>query len=293
MSRTFSLKSILGAAVVIALLALCLGALAWRLEGGRWYVVRTPSMGQAAPVGTLLLTKPTTIADIHVGEIITFRAPTSGQVYSHRVVEKTAAGLRTRGDINTETDPWTLTQKNVIGQVVHRWWGCGWILRGVPLLLICLAVLWLATAYFARVWRSPIRVVGSALSFAFVAAYLHPWVGIERLSTTAGSNGPVVHLVSVGVLPIRASAQYGGDHADLVNGQVADVAVTKSNSHGAYNISAALHLSLGWWIAIILVCVAPLLWTVVVGLDPAPLEVDPQSEEEDSGLALVGSKGEQ
>lgn len=293
MSRP-SLKSILGLVLAAALLITCISALAWRLEGGRWFVVKTASMGQAAPVGTLLLTKPSTVAHIEVGDIITFRAPTSGQVYSHRVIAKTADGLRTQGDVNAEADPWTISDKYLIGHVVHRWWGGGWILRGVPLLLIILALVWLVTAFFAQAWRSPLRVVGTALSFALVAAYLHPWVGLERLSTTAGDHGPVVRLVSVGVLPIRASAQYGGDRADLVNGQVGNVVVSHGDSHGAYNISAGLHLSLWWWVAIIGVCVSPLLWTLLVGLDPAPFAEDEPNDpaDDDNGLALVGG-GEQ
>lgn len=273
MSGSRSLTRPLGAAAVLILLAVCLLALGLRLEGDRWFVVRTPSMGRAAPVGTLLVTSPVSASTIHEGDIVTFRAPTSGTVYTHRVVERTASGLRTRGDVNPEADPWVLKNAGLIGKVTHRWWGCGWILRGVPLLLALLAVLWLGTAFSGDRWRSALRVVGSALSFAAVATYLRPWVGIDQLGIVAGSHGPVIRVVSVGVLPIKASVQHSGDHAQLVDGQVAGLWLHPRGGRGASTVYANLSLSPGWWIAIAFVCLTPLLWVLVVGLPPVEISI--------------------
>jgi signal peptidase I len=265
--RPRSARSVIGATVAVALIVLCAAAVGWRAEGGRWFVVRTASMGQAAPVGTLLLTEPTTLAQVRVGEIITFRAPTDGAVYSHRVVAKTAAGLRTRGDINPSPDPWVLTGKDLVGRVAHRWWGVGWVLRGAPLLLLCLAVVWLVTALVGRAWRSPLRLAGIAVSFAFVARLLHPWVGVEKIGASAIRHGVAVRAVSTGVLPVTASGR-GGGHLHLVDGQVGAVKVAHAARSGGYLVNVAPSLSLWWWVAIVAACLAPLLWALLIGLEP-------------------------
>src|SRR5262245_18950348 len=50
----------------------------WWATGGTWEIVSTPSMGRAAPVGTLLWVKPTEIDDIRVGDVVTFHTPPIG-----------------------------------------------------------------------------------------------------------------------------------------------------------------------------------------------------------------------
>jgi len=68
-------------------------------------MVTTPSMGPAAPVGTLILTRPVRIGDTRVGDIIAFHPPTEPrETFTHRVVTVDPdGGLRTRGDINGAT----------------------------------------------------------------------------------------------------------------------------------------------------------------------------------------------
>ncbi|WP_367379197.1 S26 family signal peptidase [Subtercola boreus] len=96
-------------AAAILLAVLLLAALVFFITGGRWFVVQTPSMGETAPVGTLILTTPTN-GQVAVGDIITFRPPTSpGEVYTHGIIAISADGaISTRGDINGATDPWQL-----------------------------------------------------------------------------------------------------------------------------------------------------------------------------------------
>lgn len=276
-----SLRSILranrrsAASVLLICLAgagVLLGAAAasWHLTGGRWFVIRTASMGQAGPVGTLVLTRPTSIAATHVGDIISFHAPGSGEVYTHRVVAKTPAGLRTQGDANAVPDSWALTNTNLIGKVTHRWWGVGWILRALPLVLLCLAVLWLLTALIPHAWRSPTRLAGAALTFAFASLVLHPWLGVEKIDVVpADGGGARIRVVSTGILPIRVTGGAGNGSVRLVDGQVGTILVRHPAANGAYHLDPSLSLSLGWWIAVIAVCLVPLAWTTLVGLSPA------------------------
>lgn len=269
----FGAAPLLGALLAVLLLA----AVGWRAGGGRWYDVTSPSMGTAAPVGTLLLTRPTRVASTAVGDIVTFHPPGSREIYSHRVIRIDHAGLHTRGDINAAPDPWVVTDANLIGRVSARWWGVGWIVRGLPLFLCCLAVVWLVAAVVPQRWRSPGRVIGTSLAASIVALVLHPWVDLVKLgssggdSSSAGDNstsGVLIRTVSTGVLPIRARAVSSGDRMRLLNGQVGLVHVTAPDRTGAYLVRASPGLSLGWWIVVVLVCLAPLLWCVVVGLPP-------------------------
>lgn len=265
MGRIRAHRSVPGVVIAIVLLAICLTAVGWRVAGGRWFVVRTPSMGQSAPVGTLLLTLPVTLAAAQVGDTVTFRAPSSGEVYSHRVIAKSATGLRTRGDINTGNDPWVVTNQDLIGKVAHRWWGVGWALRALPLLLLCLAAVWLLTALSSRDWRSPLRLAGTAMSFAIVFAVLHPWVGAAKIDVTGTSADATVRAVSTGVLPIRLT-EGSASTQRLVNGQVGSVQVGIPDARGNYNITPHLDLSIGWWMSLIALCLAPLALALLLAL---------------------------
>ena len=63
-------------AALLALVVLgLLGAGAWRVTGGRWAVIETPSMGRAIPVGSLVLTRPRPLTNIEVGDVVTYRPP--------------------------------------------------------------------------------------------------------------------------------------------------------------------------------------------------------------------------
>jgi signal peptidase I len=278
------MTAVLTGTAVIALFIVLASALFWRLDGGRWYDVRTASMGRAAPVGTLLLTRPTTVSEVHLGDVITFHAPGSGAVYSHRVVQKTAAGISTRGDINPVKDAWTIHDRDLVGVVVHTVPGVGWLLRGLPLLLLCLAVTWLASAFVRRAWRDSVRIVGAAASLGVIGLVLRPWVGLLRISTASADEGVVLRVVSTGLLPIRATAAHGGgDSARLVNGGVADIAVPHAGPRGAYDLTASLSLGFWWWVGLVGVSLAPLLWCLVVGLSPVEEKIP--GNEGDTGNA--------
>ena len=297
MRRGLTARAVVGIVVALTLSAVCLAALGWRASGGRWYSVATASMGRAAPVGTLLLTRSTSIADLRVGDIVTFHPPGTSEVYSHRVAAITHAGVKTKGDINTTVDPWTLGERNLVGKVVTRWWGMGWVLRGLPLLLICLAITMIVAACLALRWRAPTRVIGSALSVSLVAWVLHPWIGLTKLNTSAAQPGARIRVVSTGILPTRAKALHGGTHVHLVDGQVGTVHVLGVNRYGQYLVSGAPSLSFWWWVVVILVCLSPLLYSLVVGLPPLPLEADGASEpaepsgdtDADAGRAVLAS----
>lgn len=53
-----------------------------------------------------------------VGDIITYEANT-GELVTHRIIEKTENGFYTKGDNNNTKDEKQITQKDIIGKVVY------------------------------------------------------------------------------------------------------------------------------------------------------------------------------
>lgn len=267
------------AALLGALLAVTavVAAVLFRLDGGRWFVVETPSMGQSLPVGSLVLTTPTELGAVADGDVVTFRNPESGVVYTHRVARVTDDGLRTRGDINPAVDPWVVGADDLVGGVSFSAPGLGWAIQGLPIFFTGLAVVWLLTIRVATPRRYSWRVVGVSMSLAVTTFVLKPWVGLERMTQAApadGSPGVLLRVVSTGLLPVEAYEPDGPASVSLVDGQVGTLHLTTGADTGAYDVLTRLDLSPGWWVALVLFCLLPLLWTLAVGL--VPQETDPE-----------------
>lgn len=277
MTRTTPWRAALIGAAVLGMLTVLVLGVAWHLQGGRWFVTTSPSMGQEMPVGSFLATTPSTVSATDVGDVVTFRSPSSGTVFTHRVVGKDAAGLETQGDVNGVPDAWRITDAELVGQVAWHTEVLGWALRALPLLLAGLAVVWLLTRWATPAHRRSWRLLGSSAVVAVVGWWLSPWVGLSRLGQQAapeGGKGVMMEVISTGLLPIRASEVDGSAHAVLANGQVGQLHLTAGADTGAFDVGAALHLPWWGWVVLGLVLLLPLLWSVVASLvspvDPAP-----------------------
>lgn len=261
-----------------ALAVLIVSAAAFYLTGGRWLGVRTPSMGEAAPVGTLVLTRPEAIGDLRIGDVISYRPPPEPKVtYTHRIVATGPDGVRTRGDINGAIDPWTVGQGDLVGKVEVRLWGVGWLARALPVLLLGGLVLWALTRWLLPRWlHSPVRMVGGALLVLVLAGLLHPFAAATQLTTTTRNGATEVALVSTGILPIRLEATNAdATPLDLQAGQTGVISITGQPADGRANISLGLHMSIGWWAVLVLFWLSPLLWVLLVGLRPVPAAAEP------------------
>ena len=107
-SLVFALMAFIGIAM-IALYAF----------GYRFYVVKTQSMKNIYPVGTLVLVDNTAPEDLAKGDVISF--VTSGDaVVTHRVVENDTENeqIYTKGDMNNTADSTPSDYQNVLGKVV-------------------------------------------------------------------------------------------------------------------------------------------------------------------------------
>lgn len=237
----------------------------WAASGGRWYIVRTPSMGTAAPVGTLVWVEPTSFVNIHPGQLITFTPPGSHTTYTHRVFARNADGtLSTKGDVNALADPWRLHAGAVIGVVSMRWWGIGWLVRAIPILvgggIVLSVLLWRFTS---PRWRTPAATIGTAAVLSLAVWILRPLVGAAQVSFAPTANGARATYVATGLLPTRMS-EPGGTHRDLHDGQVGTL-TTRLIEHDRYTVHLGPHLSWWCWAALLLACFLPALCTTAAG----------------------------
>ncbi|SDQ20618.1 signal peptidase I [Curtobacterium sp. UNCCL20] len=249
------------AAVLLAAAVLFLSA------GGRWFVVETPSMGETAPVGTLVLDLPVDVSTLHVGDVVSFETDANpGVVYTHRIIDVDAdGGLHTRGDINGATDPWTLTQENVIGTPALLVPNLGWLFRAAPLLLIGTLVIWTLTSVFTdRVTRSSLRIAGGALTVSYAAFILKPFVNVTTITNTASPTGVDATIVSSGMFPVRVQAP-GAESVHLVDGQVGHMVIHELTKNGHYQLASSIDLGPVGWALLVAACLIPLVLCLAVG----------------------------
>ncbi|HEX2085516.1 MAG TPA: signal peptidase I, partial [Solirubrobacteraceae bacterium] len=104
-----------GRAGFIASLVLALGILALPLAGFERYVITGGSMGGTIERGSVAWAKPVPVADLRVGDVITYDPPPGAGpegLVTHRIVaiDQGSDGrreFRTKGDANARPDPWT------------------------------------------------------------------------------------------------------------------------------------------------------------------------------------------
>ena len=152
--RTLGVGAILAAAIVV-------GAL---VAGYRPVVIKTGSMGDTAPPGSLVIAAPKSGDAIDVGDVVVMRRPGATPV-THRVIELETAGTGrfavTQGDANEAPDasPYPLGGDD---ELVARWIvpGLGGRLEtvfqpGVSLAILAIAVLWVSVSALRRIWARP------------------------------------------------------------------------------------------------------------------------------------------
>ena len=158
--RPISLPSLV-LSIALLLPASTLLTTVW-LFGWQLQVVQTGSMSPTYPKGTLLVSQPTSPADVRTGDVLTFSAPWRNRaLVTHRVrlIQATDEGARvfiTRGDASDADDPSALPESEA--RSVARWgvpklgtlvWALrGW--RGLSLLVVLPSVILLGAELVDR-----------------------------------------------------------------------------------------------------------------------------------------------
>ena len=148
------------AAVIVAMLVLLPSVFGWQR-----YAIVSGSMTGTYDRGSLVLDEVVPVADLRVGDVITYMPPARDHLITHRIawIGKDGSGarvFRTKGDANPVADPWTFrldnaTQARVRVGVPYA----GHVLsalarRDVRTLIIALPAIVIALVTLAALWRA-------------------------------------------------------------------------------------------------------------------------------------------
>ncbi|NNN03367.1 MAG: signal peptidase I [Acidimicrobiaceae bacterium] len=268
-SSDLNIRAVIGRIAMVAAITVIVVTLAgtalFLLRGGRLFVIQSPSMGSTAPIGSLVATTPVPWSSLHVGDVITFHPPTDlVQTYTHRIVSISARGIETRGDVNSATDGWLIHPANLVGRASLILPAMGWVVEMMPWLLVGSALVWWIAGWIEqRQWRDAARHLGIASVALILVRVFHPLFRVIVLGFGSSAHGDQVHIVSEGLLPIRAVAS-GGAHSVLSYGQSRVVSVVPMGSHHLFTLSEQVFLPVTWLITILAISFSPFLWRLLV-----------------------------
>ena len=151
------------AGVVAAMLVLLPSLFGWQR-----YAIVSGSMTGTYDRGSLVLDEVVPVADLRVGDVITYRPPRGAgpdHLVTHRIdwIGRDAGGgrvYRTKGDANATADPWTFTlgrptQARVRASVPYVGFALTALTRrDVRLWIIALPALLIALVTLASLWRN-------------------------------------------------------------------------------------------------------------------------------------------
>lgn len=259
--------SVLWSIAALALIAVIAGLGLLTASGGRIMMVETPSMGEVAPVGSLVIEHPIELSAVRTGDIVTFAVDERpGITYTHRVIGINADGtLTTKGDINGATDPWPVSSDMLLGTPTAIVPAVGWLATATPVLLIGSLLIWTLTAPFVNtVTRSSLRLAGASLVFSYASFLYKPFVNLVTITNTASHGLVDATVVSTGILPIRATGP-GGAAVTLQPGEVGHLRIHELAHNGYYQVASTLHLDWAGWCIIAVVCALPLVISYGIG----------------------------
>ena len=135
--------SIITTVIINILLAFVITLVAGFALGFKFYNIITGSMTPTMPVGTIVVVKNIDMAQVEVGDVITFNQGTSR--ITHRVVEKVVRGnnvtLYTQGDAaENQGSRETVTKNNFVGVVVFHVKGLGYVFETIKQNIIIITV---------------------------------------------------------------------------------------------------------------------------------------------------------
>ncbi|WP_345800900.1 signal peptidase I [Microbacterium sp. AZCO] len=176
MSAATTMKALGGTTVVIAsVIALAVAALMFvpGLLGFDRYVITGGSMSGTFERGSLVLERQVPVADLRVGDVITYLPPADSgvtELVTHRIIsiEQSADGsgllvFHTKGDANASADPWTFTLADTVQPRVEGWIpAVGWIFialsaRGIRMLAIGVPAAFIALLFLRDLVRAARR----------------------------------------------------------------------------------------------------------------------------------------
>lgn len=235
--------------------------------GWRTHYLITPSMGEALPVGSLVVTSPTTSDELAIGDVVTADIG-QGLTRTHRVVNFSPEGAVTQGDLNDAPDVVPVTDRTLIGKVVFSAYGLGWLAQMIPYIAGGGLLMWLLTLRTDDpVLSSRYRSLGVFLGLSLAIILVKPLFGVALLGTdTAGTTDEPyaeAHVVSTGLLPVRVEGMgEGGTSTETLKASGRDgfAQAHEPSDGGEYLFRPTPAITWPWWIVLSTVVAAPWIW---------------------------------
>lgn len=242
------------------------------LSGWRLFVIKTPSMGQTAPAGSLIVAHAR--PDYKKGDIVAFVQ--NDRVYIHRIVgidSKKDNAFITKGDLNGAADPWRVNSNNIIGRAASITRHAGWLLLALPWLTLGFIIVYLLSILpkLAPQWRWPVRIMGGAIVITLVSLWLHPWINFGFLGYVPNQQAGVdMHIVNTGIFNIKAEGTV------LSPGEDAIINIPYSDSAGRFVLLP--RPALGFWGVVWMIIFALLPLFASLALLPRQKELDKETK---------------
>lgn len=248
------------AAAAVAILVIAAAVVSWG-TGIRAFVVETPSMAQAAPVGSLVVTRPA--PSYTEGQIVTFEI--DGRTVTHRIAAEVDGSFVTRGDLNAADDAWRLPPAQIIGTAVSILPGLGFLAKASPWLLLGAVIVEIIARRRPNrpTWAWSARLTGWAVTVTAVTLWLRPWFNVRLLDFRAADAGAgaLMNIVNTGILPLLASS------TRLSSGQRAVVLATDQSASGLFSLTPIPDPDLPTRIVLCLICLAPFIASLFLRQD--------------------------
>jgi signal peptidase len=157
-------RSIAATVLTVAAVALAAAVLVPAALGLHRYVITGGSMTGTYDRGSIVYAKAVPVADLRVGDVITYKSPRTGGLVTHRIVgirerRDGTRVFRTKGDANETADSWRFvldapTQARVVGSIPYL----GYVIaalsdRRVRMIVIGVPALLIALFVAAHAWR--------------------------------------------------------------------------------------------------------------------------------------------
>ena len=260
-------RRVLRASAAGLLFALALSWAGWLLSGGALFTVGSPSMGEVAPVGSLVLTRPLApTTPLRVGQLVVYRPRGPGSTpYVHRIVHVFPGGrFDTKGDLNPIPDPWTGDRAEIAGVPVAIVPGVGWLYRLSAWLGIGAALLLALDLTLPRQVREWTAALGPAILILPPLLRDRPLTGAFVYGYGQHGREAAARIVNTGVLPVRFSAR-GGHGVIASPGQERLVRGIAPGRHQPFHLAVVAALPWWGWAAVALVCLLPLAVSLLRG----------------------------
>ena len=173
----------LAAFALLVLLVVGVGPHSGRYQ---FMTVLTGSMRPNMPEGSVVLSTPTSVRALRVGDVITYRIPVEDRrVVTHRVIEVLEPGVvRTQGDGNKDPDAWTTKLKGQVWEARVTVPGAGFALErlrqpATTRLLVLAVPLALAFLWMRDIWGRKEEVAAAPLPST--ASRVHGVVALAAL----------------------------------------------------------------------------------------------------------------